>query len=88
MSLGTVYCSVEKGEPLRTRAILPTGLIKHYKLDFSIGEPDEHFPAEFPAKLVPSFRYATGRILTESIPIALMRKYDDDHQSKETVIPV
>lgn len=83
MSLGTVYCSVEKGEPLRTRAITPAGLIKYYKLDYSIGEPDEHFPAEFPAKLVPSFRYASGRILTESIPIAFMRKYYDDQQLKK-----
>lgn len=75
MVVGTLYKSVNAGEPLRTRVIFPVGLIKKYNLDVELGGPDSHYPSEFPAAAVPVFRYANGDILTESIPISFMRKY-------------
>lgn len=78
MSSGTLYNYVTAGEPLRTRAILPYYLINTYKLDIKISEPDEHFPSEFTSGRVPAFRYPCGKTLTESIPVCLKRKYNDD----------
>lgn len=75
MVVGTLYKSVNAGEPLRTRVIFPVGLVKKYNLDVELGGPDAHFPSEFPAAAVPSFRFPDGETLTESIPISFFRKY-------------
>lgn len=75
MVYGTLYKSVKAGESLRTRALFPAKFVEHYKLDVELSDPDSHFPSEFPAFAVPAFRYDNGDILTESIPIAFLRKY-------------
>lgn len=72
---GTLYAACKSGEPTRTRAILPKGLVKYFKLDVKVSDPDEHFPSEFPYSRIPAFRYPCGRQLTESIPVNLKRKY-------------
>lgn len=75
MSEGTLYILTTPGEARRTRAILPAALVEYFKLPFKLSGPDEIYPSKFPARVVPSFAYPDGRILVESIPICLKRKY-------------
>ena len=83
MAQDTLYYCVTAGEPLRTRAILPYSLIKYFNLDIKLGEPDEHFPSEYPGAFVPAYRFADGETLTESIPIDFFFFFLDDHPSKK-----
>lgn len=90
MTLGTLYTHIKEGDGPFTRTVLPEHLVKHYKIDsikVSTG-PDEYYPATFPAAKVPAFRFEDGTQLTESVPIALMSKYNrcinDEPQSKNS----
>lgn len=71
MSLGTIYTRIAAGEATRTRALLPECLIKHFKINVKVSDPDEVFPAKFPMKLVPAFQFPDGTLLSESLPINL-----------------
>lgn len=71
MSLGTIYTKIAAGEAVRTRVLLPESLIKYFKIDVKVSDPDEVFPAKFPMKLVPAFQFPDGTLLSESLPINL-----------------
>lgn len=71
MSLGTIYTKIAAGEAVRTRVLLPESLIKYFKIDVKVSDPDDVFPAKFPMKLVPAFQFPDGTLLSESLPINL-----------------
>lgn len=67
MSQGTLYVSE------RIRGVIPKAIVKAFKLDIKVAEPDATFNKYFPLGKIPAFVGPKGLKLTEIIAISLYR---------------
>lgn len=70
MSQGTLYANE------RVRGVVPKAIIKAFKLDVTVAEPDATYQKYFPLGKVPAFVGPKGLKLIEVIAISIYRMYN------------